>query len=45
MIPDDELDALIARITPSNLHPEVDTGPAVGAEVLDEEESDETRHD
>lgn len=27
------LDELVARITPENRHPEIDTGPAVGNEV------------
>jgi mRNA interferase MazF len=27
------LEALLQGITPENLHPEVDTGPAVGSEV------------
>jgi antitoxin MazE len=29
----DTLDALLARVTPDNLHGEVGTGPAVGREV------------
>lgn len=29
-----ELDALLAGITPSNLHGEADSGPAVGKEML-----------
>ena len=28
------LSSLLARITPENLHPEADTGPAVGNEKL-----------
>lgn len=30
----DDLDALLARITPDNVHEEVDFGPAVGDEAL-----------
>jgi antitoxin MazE len=29
----DTLDALLAQVTPDNLHAEIDTGPAVGREL------------
>ena len=32
------LDELISRITPENLHPEIDWGPAVGKERFWEDE-------
>ena len=32
-LPDSELDVLLAGVTESNLHAEVDTGPAVGGEA------------
>jgi antitoxin component of MazEF toxin-antitoxin module len=30
------LEELVAAITPENLHPEIEIGPAVGREVLDD---------
>ena len=32
-LPDSELDLLLAGVTESNLHGEVDTGPAIGGEA------------
>ena len=34
----DSLDELMSRVTPENLHGEIDTGPSVGAEALIGEE-------
>jgi hypothetical protein len=30
------LEELVAAITPENVHPEVETGPAVGREILED---------
>ena len=33
-IDDPTLEELLARVTPENIHPETDTGPAVGKEII-----------